>query len=474
MSVESNSIRNPIAEPGRDVRDLARVRSDMSAVTERTIALGSVTRPGGRAAAEAVPFDPGEVRADFPSLGKELRPGVPLIYLDSAATSLKPWPVIRAVQSYDADYPANVHRGLHTLSERATAAYESARARAARFIGATDPAQVVFTRGTTDAINLVAQSWGDAFLKPGDEVVLSVLEHHSNLIPWQMLARRIGVALRYVDVTDDGRLDLDSFEQQLSERTRLVAMTAMSNVLGTIPPLEEVIDRAHRRGAVVLVDAAQGMARFPVDVTALGADFVAFSGHKMCGPTGVGVLYAKREHLEAMPPVTGGGGMVLRVGRDEAEWNEVPWKFEAGTPPIAQAIGLGAAVDYLGRFDRRALWAHDRALTAHAHRLLTALPGVRVLGPEPGQKGGVVAFTVAGVHPHDLAQLVDREGVAIRAGHHCAMPLHDRLGVAASARASFALYNTAGEIDRLAEAIERAKLVFRRGSRPPIAPTKAK
>jgi len=474
MSVESDSIRNPIAEPGRGVRDPGRVRSDQAAFTERTVSVRSTSGPGGRAAAEADPFDPGSVRADFPCLASELRPGVPLIYLDSAATSLKPWPVIRAVQGYDADYPANVHRGLHTLSERATAAYESARARVARFIGATDPAQVVFTRGTTEAINLVAQSWGDAFLKPGDEVVLSVLEHHSNLVPWQMLARRTGVALKYVDVTDDGRIDLDLFEQQLSERTRLVAMTAMSNVLGTITPLEEVIDRAHRRGALVLVDAAQGMARFPVDVRALGADFVAFSGHKMCGPTGVGVLYAKREHLEAMPPVAGGGGMVLRVGREEAEWNEVPWKFEAGTPPIAQAIGLGAAVDYLGRFDRRALWAHDRALTACAHRLLTALAGVRVLGPEPEQKGGVVAFTVAGVHPHDLAQLVDREGVAIRAGHHCAMPLHDRLGVAASARASFSLYNTAGEIDRLAGAIERAQQVFRRKSRPPIAPAEAR
>jgi cysteine desulfurase/selenocysteine lyase len=430
-----------------------------------------MSRPGNRAAAEAAPLDPDELRGDFPSLGLELRPGVPLVYLDSAATSLKPRQVIRAVQGYDADYPANVHRGLHTLSERASAAYESSRARVARFIGSTEPAQVVFTHGTTEGINLVAQSWGEVFLKPGDEVVVSVLEHHSNLVPWQMLARRIGLALRYVDVTDDGRFDVDSFERQLSERTRLVAITAMSNVLGTIAPLEEVIDRAHRRGAVVLVDAAQGMARFPLDVTALGADFVVFSAHKMCGPTGVGVLYAKREHLEAMPPVTGGGGMVLRVGQDEAEWNEVPWKFEAGTPPIAQAIGLGAAVDYLGQFDRRAVWAHDRALTACAHRSLAALAGVRLLGPEPGQKGGVVAFTVAGVHPHDLAQLVDREGVAIRAGHHCAMPLHDRLGVAASARASFALYNTVEEIDRLAGAIERAQQVFRRGSRPPIAPT---
>jgi cysteine desulfurase/selenocysteine lyase len=466
MLVESTSLRNPIADSPLDVGDPVRVNGDRPATSEPTASTRRGSRPGGRAAAEADLFNPGEVRRDFPCLGTQLRAGVPLVYLDSAATSLKPWPVIRAVQSYDADYPANVHRGLHTLSERATAAYESARARVARFIGAADPAQVVFTRGTTEAINLAAQSWGGTFLRPGDEVVLSVLEHHSNLVPWQMLARRIGLALRFADVTDDGRLELDSFERQLSDRTRLVAITAMSNVLGTIPPLEEVIDRAHRRGALVLLDAAQAMAHLPVDVTALGADFVAFSGHKMCGPTGVGVLYAQREHLEAMPPVIGGGSMVVRVGRDEAEWNEVPWKFEAGTPPIAQAIGLGAAVDYLSRFDRPALWAHERALTAYAHRVLTALAGVRLLGPEPGQKGGIVAFTVAGVHPHDLAQLVDRDGVAIRAGHHCAMPLHDRLGVAASARASFSLYNTAAEIDRLAEAIERAQRVFRRGGRP--------
>jgi cysteine desulfurase/selenocysteine lyase len=435
MLVESNSIRNPIGERGRGTR-------------------------------QAAALDVGKLRVDFPSLAQERRPGVPLVYLDSAATSLKPWPVIRAVQGYDAEYPANVHRGLHALSERATDAYESARARVARFIGAAEAAQVVFTRGTTDAINLVAQSWGGAFLKPGDEIVVSVLEHHSNIVPWQMLARRIGVTLKYVDVTDEGCLDLDSFEQQLSERTRLVAMTAMSNVLGTITPLEEVIERAHRRNAVVLVDAAQSMARFRMDVTALDADFVVFSGHKMCGPTGVGVLYGKREHLESMPPVIGGGGMVLRVGQEDAEWNEIPWKFEAGTPPIAQVIGLGAAVDYLGRFDREAVWEHDQELTVRAHRVLTAMAGVHVLGPEPEQKGGVVAFTVEGVHPHDVAQLVDYEGVAIRAGHHCAIPLHDRLDVAASARASFSLYNTGLEIDRLAEAITRAQQVFRRGSRP--------
>jgi cysteine desulfurase/selenocysteine lyase len=407
-------------------------------------------------------FDLGRARQDFPALDQEVHPGVPLVYLDSAATSLKPWPVIHAVQGYDAEYPASVHRALHALSERATEAYESARERVAGFIGAADAAEVVFTRGTTEAINLVAQSWGRAFLRPGDEVVLTILEHHSNLVPWQMLAREIGLTVKFADITEDGRLDLDSFDRQLSDRTRLVAVTAMSNVLGSVVPLGEVIERAHRRGAVVLVDAAQGVVHRPLDVSSLGADFVAFSGHKMCGPTGVGVLFARREHLEAMPPWMGGGSMVVRVTFDGAEWNEAPWKFEAGTPPIAQAIGLGAAVDFLGRFDWSALQAHERALTERAHRVLSEIDGLRLLGPEPLHKGGIVSFTVERAHPHDLAQLLDRAGVAIRAGHHCAMPLHERLGVTASARASFALYNTIEEIDHLAEAIAAARRLLRR------------
>jgi len=414
------------------------------------------------ARAGAVPFDPRSVRRDFPAVEQELRPGVPLVYLDSAATSLKPRSVIRAVRGYDADYSATVHRGLHTLSERATEAYESARARVARFIGAAGPDQIVFTRGTTDSINLVAQSWGDTFLRAGDEIVVSALEHHSNLLPWQMLVRRVGVVLKFAEMTEDGRLSVGAFERQISERTRMFAVTAMSNVLGTIPPVGELIDMARRCGALVLVDAAQAVGHLPMDVTALDVDFVAFSAHKMCGPTGVGVLYAKREHLEAMPPVMGGGGMVMRVDRQCAEWNDVPWKFEAGTPPIAQAIGLGAAADYLARFDREALRDHERRLTEHAHRALSAVAGVRLLGPEPAHKGGVIGFTVEGLHPHDLAQLLDRSGVAIRAGHHCAMPLHERLGLEASARASVALYNTLEEIDRLADAIEGAKRVFRR------------
>ncbi len=455
MAAEPASRLAPTPDHGDSVRQSAPVVADLTC--DR---LASPMERDRRA--EAAPFDPEAVRRDFPAIHQDVRPGVPLIYLDSAATSLKPWPVIRAVQGYDTEYSANVHRGLHTLSERATEAYESARARVARFIGAADPAQVVFTRGTTEAINLVAQSWGRTFLKPGDEVVVTLLEHHSNLVPWQMLAREVGLKLEFVDVTDDGRLELDAFERLLSDRTRLVAITSMSNVLGTVPSLEEFIGRARRRGTLVLVDAAQSVGHRPLDVTALDADFVAFSGHKMYGPTGIGVLYAKREHLEAMPPVMGGGSMVLRVDREGAQWNEVPWKFEAGTPPIAQAIGLGAAVDYLAALDRPALMDHERRLTEHAHQALSAIPGVHLLGPAPEYKGGILGFTVDGVHPHDLAQLLDRAGVAIRAGHHCVMPLHDRLGVGASARASFALYNTLEEVERLAEAIEGAQRVFRR------------
>lgn len=409
-------------------------------------------------------FDPDQVREEFPALDYEVRPGVPLIYLDSAATALKPWPVIRAVRQYYEEYPANVHRGLHALSERATTAFEAARLKVARFLGAEDPRQVVFTHGATESINLVAQSWGDAFLGPGDEIILSALEHHANLVPWQMLARRRGVVLKFAEVTDSGCLDVSSLERLLSPRVRLVGVTGMSNVLGTIPPVKQIVELAHRHGAMVLVDGAQSVPHLPLEAAGLDADFIAFSGHKMCGPTGVGVLYARREILEAMPPVMGGGSMILRVDLAGSQWNEVPWKFEAGTPPIAEVIGLGAAVDYLERFDRFELAAHERQLTIAAHRALGEIPGVRLLGPEPAENGGIVAFTVAGVHPHDLAQLLDRDGVAIRAGHHCAMPLHDRFGLTASARASFYLYNTRNEIDRLAESIDGARRFF--GPRP--------
>lgn len=407
-------------------------------------------------------FDVATVRADFPVLGRDLRPGVPLTYLDTAATALKPRAVIEAVRGYDEDYPSNVHRGLHELSERATEAFEGAREKVARFLNAAGPETIVFTRGTTESINLVARSWGEAFLKAGDEVVLSELEHHANLVPWQMLARRAGVVLKFAELSGDGSVTAEAYARQFNERTRLVAVTGMSNVLGTVPPVAEIVAGAHGCGAVVVVDAAQSVAHQPTDVAALEADFVAFSGHKLFGPTGVGVLYAKPEHLEAMPPMLGGGGMVVRVERDHAEWTEPPWKFEAGTPPIAQVIGLGAAVDYLSRLDRVAAAGHERGLTEEAHRALGAIAGARVLGPGPERSAAVVGFTVEGVHPHDLAQILDRSGVAIRAGHHCAMPLHARLGLAASARASFSIYNTKDDVGRLAEAVEGARRLIRR------------
>jgi cysteine desulfurase/selenocysteine lyase len=385
------------------------------------------------------------------------------VYFDSAATSLKPAPVVEAVREYMADYPANVHRGLHTLSERATEAFEGARDKVARFVGVDDSSQIVFTRGTTEAINLVAESWGRMALSPGDVILVSELEHHSNLVPWQMLARSRGVVLQYVDLTDDARLELDSLEAAMTDRVRLVAVTGMSNVTGTIPPLGRIIELARARGARVLIDAAQSLPHRRLDLGRLGADFVAFSGHKMCGPTGIGILFGKRELLEAMPPIMGGGSMVVRVNREGAEWNEVPWKFEAGTPPIAEAIGLGAAVDYLSQLSAEELAAHERALLVHAHDLLARVEGLRIIGPaSPEHKGAIVSFTLEGAHPHDVAQLLDRHGIAIRAGHHCAMPLHTRLGLSASARASFFLYNTKAEVEHLARALDSVKKIFRR------------
>ncbi len=408
-------------------------------------------------------FEPWAMRSRFPVLGREVRPGVPLVYLDNAATSLKPWSVVRAVQAYDTEMTANVHRGLHALSEEATAAYEAARVRIARYIGAVDEAEVIFTRGTTEAINLVALSFGRTALKAGDEIVLTAMEHHANLVPWLMLAKERGVVLRYAELREDRTLDLESLDRQINDRTRLIAFTGMSNVLGTITPAAEIVQRAKAVGAATLIDAAQLIAHGPIDVAALGVDFAAFSGHKMFGPTGVGVLYGRRERLEAMPPVMGGGDMVMEVTRESVEWNELPYKFEAGTPPIAQVIGLGAAVDFLTELDWPGVIAHQHRLVEVAQERLSRIEGVRLLSAPADQNGGVVGFTVEGVHPHDLAQLLDRHGVAIRAGQHCAMPLHESLGVPASARASFALYNVESEVETLGIALEEARRVFRRG-----------
>ncbi len=440
-------------------------------MSDESQAVGTTVGKPGDAASHAGGFDVAQVRAAFPALGQEILPGVPLIYLDSAATSLKPRQVVQAVVDYMSIYPANVHRGLHTLSERATEAFEGVREKVAELLGVEDSGQIVFTRGTTEAINLVAQSWGRATLKPGDAIVLSDLEHHSNLVPWQMLAREREVELKYVELTPDARLDLDALDAALTDRVRLLAVTGMSNVTGTMPPLEQIVAIAQARGARVLVDAAQSLPHHRLNVGRLGVDFLAFSGHKIFGPTGIGVLYGKRELLEAMPPVTFGGSMVIRVNRERSEWNEIPWKFEAGTPPIAEAIGLGAAIDFLGQFSPEELAEHERGLLRRAHEVLGQIPSVRILGPaDLDQKGAIVSFTMEGTHPHDLAQLLDRHGIAIRAGHHCAMPLHVRLGIPASARASLSLYNTTAEIDQLGHALESIRNLFQRHSHQPVAP----
>jgi cysteine desulfurase / selenocysteine lyase len=408
------------------------------------------------------PLDPEVFRPDFPILSAVLHDHMPLVYLDNAATSQRPREVIQAiVDTYEKHY-ANVHRGVHWLSDQSTDLYEEARGKVASLVNAPSREEIIFTHGTTEGINLVARSWGGANLKPGDEILLTEMEHHSNIVPWQQIAKATGATVRFLPLTDDGLLVLDALDTMLTERTKLVSMAAVSNVLGTINPVETMIRRAHAVGAVVLVDAAQSVPHLATDVQALDADFLAFSGHKMMGPSGVGVLYGRRELLDAMPPFLGGGSMIRRVTLAGFEPGDLPAKFEAGTPPIVPAIGLGAAIDYLNRVGIAAIHDHERRLTLRAHEVLSAVGGVHFLGPSPEKKGGIVSFTVEGIHAHDIAQLVDRRGVAIRAGHHCAMPLHKRFGIQASARASFYFYNTLGEVDQLGEALVEAKQVFQR------------
>ena len=395
-------------------------------------------------------------RADFPALHQEVY-GRPLVYLDSASTSLKPQAVIDAVVQVYARHAGNVHRGVHALSEAATAAFDASRHEVARFLGAA-PGEVVFTRGTTESINLVAQAWGRTALGPGDAVVATALEHHSNLVPWQLACAERGATLLIAPVDDAGRIDLDRLAALIDRGVRLVAVSHLSNVVGTAAPIAEIARLAHAAGALLLVDGAQAVAHLPVDVGALGCDFYAFSAHKLCGPTGVGVLWGRAALLEAMPPWQGGGEMVASVDLTGARFREPPQRFEAGTPDIAGVIGLGAALRYLGQLDRAAVAAHERALHARLVAALADIDGVRVLGrPELA----LAAFDVAGVPPHDLASIVDRDGIAIRSGHHCAEPLHRRFGLAASARASLAFYNTADEIDALAASVARAREVFR-------------
>jgi len=399
------------------------------------------------------------IRRDFPVLTRKIGDN-DLVYLDSGATSQKPAVVIETMDDYYRRYNANVHRGAHTLSEEATNAYESARLRVARFINAPSDKQVIFTRGTTESVNLVANAWGRANLKPGDEVLITEMEHHSNIVPWQMLRDEIGFTLRYVPITDQGRLDLEQLDGLLNERTKLFAFVHVSNVLGTINPARDLIEAAHAVGAKVLIDGAQSVPHMPVDVQALDVDFLAFSSHKMCGPTGVGVLYGKREVLESMPPFLGGGDMIRDVSMARSTWNTLPYKFEAGTPPIAEAIGLGAAVDYLNEVGMDWIHAHERELVAYAFEQLSQVEGVRILGPGPDERGGLVAFVMEGVHHHDLAAIVDQDGIAVRAGHHCAQPLHEHYGISGSARASLYLYNTRQEIDKLRMSLEKAQRIL--------------
>lgn len=410
----------------------------------------------------ATALDPHVVRKDFPALLQEIH-GKPLVYLDNAATSQKPERVIRALNHYFERDNANVHRGIHHLSCRATEAYEGARGRVAEWLGADTPEEVIWTRGTTEAINLVASSWGSANLREGDEILLTALEHHSNIVPWQLIAERTGARLRYIEIDDEGMLRIDMLPEVLTDRTRLVALGHVSNALGTINPVAEIAAAAHAQGALVLVDGAQGAPHFKPDVKALGCDFYAFSSHKMVGPTGIGALWARRELLEEMPPYQGGGEMIDIVGRDSTSWATVPYKFEAGTPHISGAIGAAVAVSYLDRIGYDAIAQHERGLLQYATERLEDLPGIRVLGPKDLEKrSSVVSFLLDDAHPHDVAQVLDSEAVAIRAGHHCAQLVMQHFGVAATSRASFYLYNTEDDVDRLREGIEKVIELFGR------------
>jgi cysteine desulfurase/selenocysteine lyase len=408
---------------------------------------------------EALMLDVQAIRADFPILERRVR-GKPLVYLDNAASSQKPRQVLDAMDRYYEQSNANVHRGVHTLSEEATAQYEGARARVARFIGACCPKEVIWTRNATEAVNLVAYSWGRANLRTGDRILLTEMEHHANLVPWQILAAEKGLELDFVPVQDDGTLAIDRVDRLLTTRTKLFAFSAMSNVVGTINPVAELAAKAHSAGTLALVDGAQSVPHTRVDVQALDIDFMVFSGHKMLGPTGSGVLWGRRELLNAMPPFMGGGDMIREVHLRESRWNELPWKFEAGTPAIAEAIGLGAAVDYLEAVGMDTVHAAERELTAYAMERMAEVEGLSMLGPDAGQRGGLVSFVLGSAHPHDIAAGLDQMGVAIRAGHHCAQPLHERFGIPASARASFYIYNTRDEIDLLVEGLKRIAEIF--------------
>jgi cysteine desulfurase/selenocysteine lyase len=405
-------------------------------------------------------LDPLRLRQDFPILEREVHPGKKLVYLDSTATAQKPVAVLTAMDEFNRRSNANIHRGVHTLAEEATALYEQAREKIASFIQAASPRQLIYTRNATESINLVAYSWGRANLQAGDLIILTEMEHHSNLVPWQILATERNLRLEFIPVTPEGLLDLEEYQKLLAQGPKLVAFTHMSNVLGTINPATEIIRMAHAAGALTLVDGAQSVPHFKVDVQALDVDFLAFSAHKMVGPTGIGILYGKTALLEAMPPFLGGGDMIKEVKLRSFRPNDLPYKFEAGTPAIAEAIGFGAAVDYLSAVGMDQIAAYEHEITEYALERLEEIPGVQTFGPSAEKKGGVAAFTLAGVHPHDVAQILDGEGIAVRAGHHCAQPLHEKFGLPATSRASFYLYSTKAEVDQLVEGIYKVKKYF--------------
>lgn len=404
-------------------------------------------------------FDVLALRRDFPILQQQVH-GKPLAFLDSGASSQKPRRVIRSLEEYYETTNANVHRGVYQLSEQATFAFERARGKVARFVGAASPKEIVFTRNATESINLVARAWGDANVRAGDRILLTVMEHHSNLVPWQQLAQRTGARLEFLPIDGEGRLVLDDLDRKLAG-VKLVALTQQSNVLGTINPVREIAARAHDAGALVLVDGAQSVPHMPVNVQALGIDFLAFSGHKMCGPTGIGALWGRRQLLEAMPPFLGGGSMIRTVTLYETTYADIPARFEAGTPAIGEAIALGEAADFLSGIGMENIFAHEQLLLGYALERLADVKGLHVYGPQSIElRGGAVSFTLDGVHPHDIAAVLDGEGVAVRAGHHCCQPLHEILDVPATARASFYLYNIPEEIDRLAAGLEKARKLF--------------
>jgi cysteine desulfurase / selenocysteine lyase len=408
-----------------------------------------------------VSLDVAAVRRDFPILSTSTEDGRPLIYLDNAATSQKPRSVIDAVTRFYEAGNSNVHRGLYDLSRRATEAFEDARVRLARFVNAPHADELVWVRGATEAINLVAHSWGGANLRPGDEIVITVLEHHSNIVPWQLIAKQAGAIVRFIDIDEQGRIDLDEMQATIGERTRIVAVGHVSNAIGTIHPVRRIADMAHAVGAVVLVDGAQGAPHLKVDVQALDCDFYALSGHKMCGPMGIGALWGRRALLDAMPPYQGGGEMIDYVGIDGSTYKGAPHRFEAGTPNVGAAIGLAAAADYLDGIGHDALWAYEQELVRYGLDTLGRMDGVKVFGPtDPAERTAVFSFQLDGVHPHDVATIVDAEGVAVRAGHHCCQPLMRRLGIPATTRASAYIYNTTDEIDALAAALRRARDIF--------------